>query len=83
MSFDGGVMVTFNCRSPTSPFGGKLTHSINWVCGKSPSGVLKYCSMKDARLNFAEPMLKTFPPVPTLMTLTVISLYSHLLFLFP
>ena len=83
LSLEGGVIVTLSSRSPTSPFGGKLTYSINWVCGRSPSGVLKYCAMNDARLNFAEPMLWTFPPVPTLRTLTVTSLSSHCRFLFP
>jgi hypothetical protein len=57
LSFEGGVIVTLSSRSPTSPFGGKLTYSINWVCGWSPSAVLKYCAMKAARLNFPEPML--------------------------
>ena len=56
LSFEGGVIVTFSSRSPTRPFGGKLTYSINWVCGRSPSWVLKYCAMKAARLNLPEPM---------------------------
>ena len=57
LSFEGGVIVTFSSKSPTSPLGGKLTYSINCVCGRSPSGVLKYCAMKLARLIFPVPML--------------------------